>query len=98
LLSDVTEPTNLGSTDEISILTLAHEVIEMTQSRSPIVFGPIGRGDPKRRQPDISRARTGLGWQPTVSRHDGLRRTADYFRAQLPVQPTAQRQPAGGLR
>lgn len=83
LHSDIVMPVNLGSADEIPIRTLADEVIELTASGSIIEYGPIGEGDPKRRQPDLRRAKTLLNWSAQVSRRDGLQRTADYFRREL---------------
>ncbi len=74
-------PVNLGNPDEITILQLAEEIIELTGSDSDIVFGPLPKDDPQVRQPDITRAREVLGWQPEVERLEGLRMTLDYFRA-----------------
>ncbi|MCX7929302.1 MAG: SDR family oxidoreductase [Chlorobi bacterium] len=83
LESDAVEPVNLGNPDEISVLQLAEEIRELVGSSSPIEFHPLPEDDPKIRQPDISRAQQLLGWEPRVSRTEGLRRTADYFRQQL---------------
>ena len=84
LRSNFHEPVNLGNPAEISIMTLAREVIELTKSSSQLVFEPIGEGDPKRRKPDITRARQILGWEPKIGRGDGLRRTLEYFRSLIP--------------
>ncbi|MGC8879173.1 MAG: UDP-glucuronic acid decarboxylase family protein [Anaerolineae bacterium] len=84
LESNVTEPVNLGNPDEMSILEFAHKIIALSGSRSPIVFvqpeDARVRDDPKVRRPDITRARTLLGWQPQVSLEEGLRRTIEWFR------------------
>ena len=86
LESDTSEPVNIGNPEEISIRQLAEEIIELTGSRSKLVFLPYPAGfedDPKVRQPDISRARKVLGWEPTTSRKEGLARTVEYFREAL---------------
>ncbi len=83
LLSDETEPVNLGNPQEITMLAFAHELLELTGSSSRIVHRPLPVDDPKVRQPDISRAKARLGWQPRVSRREGLLRTIQYFREQL---------------
>ncbi|MEM0963578.1 MAG: GDP-mannose 4,6-dehydratase, partial [Bacteroidota bacterium] len=83
LHSDETEPVNIGNPDEVSIREFAEEVVALTESDSSITFQALPSDDPKVRQPDISKARTVLGWEPQVSRADGLRRTLDYFRQQV---------------
>ena len=75
--SDVHLPINLGNPDEYTLLQLAETVIEVTGSRSEIVFESLPVDDPKIRQPDISRAKDLLGWEPQVSLRDGLKRTID---------------------
>jgi dTDP-glucose 4,6-dehydratase len=70
-------PVNVGNPDEYTLLELAEAVIEVTESRSEIVFEALPVDDPKVRQPDITRARELLDWEPTVTLHDGLRRTID---------------------
>lgn len=75
----VTGPINLGNPGEFQVRELAEMVIEMTGSRSGIVFKPLPADDPTQRKPDISRARQELGWQPTVSLREGLERTIAYF-------------------
>ena len=72
-------PINLGNPAEISILTLAQEIIKQTQASSQIEFRPLPTDDPYRRQPDIARAQAELGWQPQVSWVDGLRKTIAYW-------------------
>ncbi len=76
----VTGPMNLGSLNEISMLDLAKLVIEMTGSEAKIVYSPLPEDDPVRRQPDISRARDMLAWQPTTSLEVGLKKVIEYFR------------------
>jgi nucleoside-diphosphate-sugar epimerase len=78
--SRVTDPVNLGNPREMSLLELAKKILALTGSSSPIVFTPLPVDDPKVRQPDISRARTLLGWEPTVELDEGLSRTIDWFR------------------
>lgn len=77
------EPVNLGNPDEVTILEFAREIIGQSGSRSEIVYRPLPQDDPKVRQPDISRARKLLGWEPKVGRAEGLRRTLDYFQAKI---------------
>jgi dTDP-glucose 4,6-dehydratase len=75
--SDVHLPVNIGNQDEYTLLQLAETVIEVAGSRSEIIFEPLPVDDPKIRQPDISRAKDLLGWEPKVSLQDGLKRTID---------------------
>lgn len=77
---DFTGPVNLGNPAEISILKLAHKVIELTGSKSKIVFKPLPCDDPAQRQPNISLAKKTLKWQPKTNLHEGLMRTIQYFR------------------
>lgn len=83
LLSDYHMPVNIGNPDELTMLQLAEEVLDVLGSTSRIVFEPLPVDDPKVRQPDITLARTLLGWEPRVQRREGLERTAKYFRAKL---------------
>jgi len=76
-------PVNLGNTDEVSILDFAKEIIELTGSKSEIAFKPLPVNDPKVRQPDITKAMELIGWEPKVSRKDGLATCLDYFRKKL---------------
>ena len=77
------DPVNLGNPQEITLLELAKRVIRIAGSRSEIVFRPLPEDDPKVRQPDITRARRLLGWEPRVDTDEGLRRTLEWFRAQV---------------
>ncbi|HRI48083.1 MAG TPA: SDR family oxidoreductase [Ignavibacteriaceae bacterium] len=79
LMSDETNPVNIGNPDEITIKQFAEEVIKITGSRSKIIYKVLPEDDPKVRQPDISRARTILGWEPKIGREEGLRKTINYF-------------------
>ncbi len=83
LHSKIYEPINLGNPDEISILSLAQEIIELCGSRSKIVFKDLPEDDPKVRQPDITKARELLNWEPKVSRKYGLLKTIEYFRSKI---------------
>jgi UDP-glucuronate decarboxylase len=78
--ADVTGPINLGNPGEFTIRELAHRVLALTGSNSPVVQRPLPENDPLQRQPDITRARALLGWQPTVALSEGLERTVGYFR------------------
>ena len=79
----VNDPVNIGNPQELTIEQIARKIIEMTGSTSRIVYKPLPEDDPKVRQPDITRARTLLGWEPTVSLEEGLGRTIDYFRQKV---------------
>ena len=85
MLSDTSDPVNIGNPQELTILDLAKKVIAMTGSKSKIVERPLPEDDPKIRQPDITRARTLLGWEPKVSLDEGLVPTIAYFRSKLGV-------------
>jgi dTDP-glucose 4,6-dehydratase len=83
LRSDISDPVNIGNADEIPILQLAKEIIELTGSRSKIEFHDLPQDDPKIRQPDNSRARKILNWEPKVNRVEGLRKTLEFFKKKL---------------
>ena len=84
-----TGPINLGNPGEFTIRELAEKVIDMTGSRSKLVFHNLPQDDPKQRKPDISRAQVALDWEPTVALEEGLSRTIDYFSALLPTLKVA---------
>jgi dTDP-glucose 4,6-dehydratase len=75
--SDVHLPVNVGNPNEFTLLELARTVIEVTESRSEIIYEPLPVDDPQQRRPDIGRARDLLGWEPEVELRDGLRRTIE---------------------
>jgi len=83
LMSDIQEPVNLGNPDERTVLELAQCILRLTGSSSPIVYRPLPVNDPKIRQPDITLARTRLGWEPKVSLEEGLKKTIEWFRKKL---------------
>jgi dTDP-glucose 4,6-dehydratase len=83
LISGETRPVNLGNPQELTILELANEIVRLTGSRSKIVYTPLPQDDPKRRQPDISRASQLCGWEPKVEFAVGLSETIAYFRDKL---------------
>ena len=80
LLSNEPDPVNIGNPSELSVLEFARTIRRLTGTSSEIVFKPLPEDDPKVRQPDISRARALLGWEPKVKLEEGLSRTIDYFR------------------
>ena len=80
LLSDYAYPVNIGNPSEISLKDFAEEVLKLTGSNQKIVYKPLPADDPKQRQPDITKAKTLLGWEPKVERAEGLKRTYEYFR------------------
>ena len=81
--ASVNEPVNLGNPKEMTLLALAEKIVALSGSRSAVTFTPLPVDDPKVRQPDITRARTVLGWEPRVDLDEGLTRTLGWFRAQL---------------
>jgi dTDP-glucose 4,6-dehydratase len=83
LKADYHLPVNIGGPQEMTVLDIARKIIELTGSRSRIVFRPLPEDDPQVRQPDTSRARELLGWHPEVPLEDGLRNTIEYFRRKL---------------
>jgi len=80
LLSDYPLPINIGNPGEITILEFAREIIKLTKTDQKIVFKPLPQDDPLQREPDISKAKEILGWQPKVSREDGMKITFEYFK------------------
>jgi dTDP-glucose 4,6-dehydratase len=91
LLSDYQYPVNIGNPDEITILQFAEEIIKLTGTNQKIIFKDLPKDDPKQRQPDITKAKQILGWQPKVSRAEGLKITYDYFKS-LPTEVLYQRE------
>jgi len=80
MASKNTGPVNLGNPEEMTIVELAKKIINLTASKSKIVFKPLPQDDPVKRKPDISLAKRELGWEPKVKLDDGLRKTIDYFK------------------
>lgn len=85
LWSDINDPVNIGNPDELTMKALAEEIIDLTGSSSKVVYRPLPEDDPKVRQPDITIARSELGWEPKVDRRAGLKRTVEYFRTALGI-------------
>lgn len=81
LMSDYAFPVNIGNPDEISLKEFAEEIIKLTGTKQQIVYKPLPTDDPKQRRPDITRAKQLLGWEPKVSRSEGLKITYEYFRS-----------------
>lgn len=81
LMSDYTLPMNIGNPDQITLKEFAEEIIRLTGTNQKISYQPLPVDDPKQRQPDISKAKKILGWEPEVSREEGLKMTYDYFRS-----------------
>jgi dTDP-glucose 4,6-dehydratase len=79
----VTDPVNIGNPQEMTLLELAQRILRLTGSQSAIVFHPLPEDDPKVRQPDITRARRLLGWEPRVDTNEGLRLTIEWFRGKV---------------
>ncbi|QNJ97473.1 UDP-glucuronic acid decarboxylase family protein [Constantimarinum furrinae] len=80
LLSDYSLPVNIGNPDEITILDFAKEIIKLTGTNQKIVFKPLPQDDPLQREPDITKAREILGWEPKVGREEGMKKTYEYFK------------------
>jgi dTDP-glucose 4,6-dehydratase len=81
--SNVNDPVNIGNPQEMTIEDIARMIIKLTGSKSQIVYRPLPEDDPKVRQPDITRARTLLGWEPKVGLEEGLTRTLEYFKTKV---------------
>lgn len=92
-----TMPINLGNPRESTILDIAHTILRLTGSHSELVYKPLPEDDPRRRCPDISRARDALNWKPGVSLENGLERTITDFAQRLGIQATIPIAPAGML-
>ena len=85
LLSDCADPVNVGNPHEITIGQFAEEIIKLTGTDQKVIYKPLPTDDPKQRQPDITKAKAVLGWQPQVDRAEGLRITWEYFKS-LPTE------------
>ncbi len=81
LLSDYVMPVNIGNPDEISLKDFAEEILDLTGHKVKIIYKPLPVDDPKQRQPDITKAKTILNWEPKIRRKEGLKITYDYFRS-----------------
>ncbi len=86
LLSDYSDPVNIGNPDEITILEFAEEIINLTRTNQKIIYKPLPQDDPMQRQPDISRAKKLLDWEPKVSRTEGMKITYNYFKSLSKVE------------
>ena len=86
LMSDYVEPINIGNPDETTILEFAEEIIKLTGTDQKIVFRPLPQDDPLQRQPDISRAKEILDWEPKVHRSEGLKKVFEYFKSLSPEE------------
>ncbi len=80
---DITGPINIGNPGEFTMIELAEAVLKLAGSKSKLVRLPLPADDPKQRQPDITKARNILGWEPKVQLEDGLKETISYFRKLL---------------
>ena len=89
-MSDYHLPMNIGNPNEITIGEFAEEIVKLTGTKQKVVYKPLPQDDPKQRQPDITKARQILGWEPKVSRSEGLRITYEYFKS-LPQEVLFQR-------
>ncbi len=83
MASDTSDPVNIGNPHEVTIEEIARTIIRLVGSKSQIVYRPLPVDDPKQRRPDITRARTILGWEPKVKLEEGLMRTVDYFKTRV---------------
>lgn len=83
LISDIHEPINIGNPQEMTIRQMAEVILKVTGSKSKLIYKPLPIDDPKVRQPNITRARTLLGWEPKVDLEEGLKKTIEWFKTQL---------------
>lgn len=83
LMSDYHLPVNIGNPAEITLKDFAEEVVELIGSKSKIIYEPLPKDDPKQRKPDITKAKEILGWEPKVDRHEGLKKTLEYFKKHI---------------
>ncbi len=91
MMSDITEPVNIGNPEEKTMLEFAREIVRETGSRSRVVFRPLPQDDPKQRRPDITRAQQVLKWRPQVSLAEGLRLTIPYFKGRIAATKRSKR-------
>ena len=91
LMSDYHLPVNIGNPDEITIKDFAEEIVKLTGTKQKIIYNPLPKDDPKQRQPDITKAKQLLGWEPKVSRAEGLKITYEYFKS-LPHEVLYERE------
>jgi dTDP-glucose 4,6-dehydratase len=90
LMSDYHLPMNIGNPNEITIGDFAEEIVKLTGTKQKVIYKPLPQDDPKQRQPDITKAKKILGWEPKISRSEGLRITYEYFKS-LPQEVLFQR-------
>lgn len=90
LMSDYVQPMNIGNPSEITIRDFAEEIVKLTGTKQKVVYKELPKDDPKQRQPNITKARQILGWEPKVSREEGLKITYEYFKS-LPTEILYQR-------
>jgi len=86
LMSDYVEPINIGNPDETTILEFAQEIIQLTETEQKIIFKPLPKDDPVQRQPDITRAKQILDWEPKIHRSIGLKKVFEYFKSLSPEE------------
>ncbi|MEE9259254.1 MAG: UDP-glucuronic acid decarboxylase family protein [Nitrospinaceae bacterium] len=86
LTSNLNEPVNIGNPSEMTIREMAEKILQVSGSKSKITYTPLPQDDPKVRQPDISKARERLGWEPRVPLEEGLQKTLEYFQASLNIK------------
>ena len=90
-VADVHDPVNLGNPGEFTIKQLAEEVVKICDSKSAVKYLPLPEDDPKQRRPDISRAQTLFGWNPTISLNEGLQKTVSYFKQRVGDKQSASK-------
>jgi dTDP-glucose 4,6-dehydratase len=93
--ANTNEPVNIGNPHELTIEEIARTIVRLVGSSSKIVYRPLPVDDPKQRQPDITRARTLLGWEPKVSLEDGLRTAIEYFKSKVTERRVPTADPPG---
>lgn len=81
LMSDISEPVNVGNPNEITIAQFAEEIIKLTNTAQKVIYKPLPVDDPMQRQPDVTKARTLLNWEPKIDREEGVRITYEYFKS-----------------